>query len=89
MNAYTQVGPSTLVPVILVAVESAINVSVAARPPLLLHVPSPFTYEWTNPVVPAYVPSEVGPAALGQAFAHAAGLPWSPNCWMRSRTEMR
>ena len=61
MNAYTQIGPSTLVPVILVAVESAINVSVEARPPPLLHVPSPFAYEWTNPVVLVYVPSKVGP----------------------------
>ena len=61
MNAYTQVGPSTLVPVILVAVESAINVSVAALPPLLLHVPSPFAYEWTNAFVLAYVPSKIAP----------------------------
>jgi hypothetical protein len=37
VNAYTQVGFSTLVPVILVAVGSAINVSV----PVLLHVSLP------------------------------------------------
>ena len=61
MNAYTQVGPCTLVPVILVAGESAINVSVEARPPPLLHVPSPFAYEWTNPVVLLYVPSKIDP----------------------------
>jgi len=47
--------------VILVAVESAINVSVEARPPPLLHVPSPLAYEWTNPVVLLYVPSKIDP----------------------------
>ena len=78
-----------MVPVIVDASTSEITVSVEARPAPLLHVPSPFTYEWTNAFVLAYVPSKVGPAALGQAFAHAAALPWSPNCWMRSRTEMR
>ena len=89
VKAYTQVGFSTFVPVIVVAVGSAINVSVAARPPPLLHVPSPFVKDWTNPDVLANVPREMGAAALGQAFAHPAELPWSPNCWMRSRIAMR
>jgi hypothetical protein len=89
VKAYTQVGFSTVVPVIIVAVGSAIIVSVAARPPPLLHVPSPFVKDWTNPVVLANVPREIGAAALGQAFAHPAELPWSPNCWTRSRIAMR
>jgi hypothetical protein len=89
VKAYTQVGFSTFVPVIVVAVGSAIIVRVAARPPPLLHVPSPFVKDWTNPVVLANVPREIGAAALGQAFAHPAELPWSPNCWIRSRIAMR
>ena len=89
VKAYTQVGFSTVVPVIVVAVGSAIIVRVAARPPPLLHVPSPFVKDWTNPVVLANVPREIGAAALGQAFAHPAELPWSPNCWIRSRIAMR
>ena len=81
MKAYTQVGLSTSVPVIVVAVGSAFNVRLAVRPPLLLHVPSPFVKDWTDPVVLANVPSKVGVAALGQAFAHPAELPWSGSHW--------
>jgi hypothetical protein len=50
-----------MVPVIVDASTSEITVSVVARPPPLLHVPSPFAYEWTNPVVLLYVPSKIGP----------------------------
>ena len=61
MTAYTQVCGSVMVPVIVDASTSEITVSVVARPPPLLHVPSPFAYEWTNPVVLLYVPSKIDP----------------------------
>ena len=50
-----------MVPVIVDASTSEITVSVDARPPPLLHVPSPFAYEWTNAFVLVYVPSKIGP----------------------------
>ena len=84
MNPNTQLILVT-VAVILVAVGSAISVSV----PVLLHVPVPLVYEWTNAFVLTYVPIKVIGAALGQVFAHPAELAWSANCWMRSRRVMR